>query len=183
MERSGYVRVLKTIEERNLNKFIDFLRSVPLFSNWLKHSIAKLTYYFTPRKYIRNSIVYQTGDDSRNLYIVNSGEFKETSKIYFTKEIDTFNELSSCIENKTLQNNVYSMIYTKENMKHSQTYKEIIVIIKIIIDKNRFAGRNVRCGRLLSGFKTAIKHIKMRFVKWRVVRNQVSRFGRPITTN
>lgn len=81
MERVGYEKVLKQIEQRSLNEAIGFLRSIPLFSKWNSRSLAKLKYYFTKKLYHFNSIVFHAGEIPKAVYIVKAGEFEISCKI------------------------------------------------------------------------------------------------------
>jgi len=81
MERNNYENVLKLVEQKTLNDAIDFLQSIPVFSPWTRHALAKLQYYFKKKACIKNAIIYKSGDIADKLYIVKSGEFELTRKV------------------------------------------------------------------------------------------------------
>lgn len=78
LSRADYTRILKDYEEKKLSEMVRFLKSLPFFENWTKHSIVKMTYLFETRHYLRNQVVYRFKDPADHVFIVRSGEFSFT---------------------------------------------------------------------------------------------------------
>ena len=130
MEKVAYEKTLKTIEERNLNDFIAFLKSSPLFKNWTNHTLGKLSYYFKKKKYEKGAIVYKTGDDSISVYLVNNGEFQTTCKVCFKKEINNNHQYIKHSRGDSGSEDslsLYAKLYVKRKFMNPGITKEIIV--------------------------------------------------------
>lgn len=65
--------VLGQIEKKKMNEKIQFLRSLPFFSQLTKTSVSKLTYQFKEVNTIKNQVLYKEGDLADLIYIVKSG--------------------------------------------------------------------------------------------------------------
>lgn len=81
MDRTSYEKVLKVIEEKALRELLDFLHSLPLFTGWTNTALTKLKFFFFPKKFARNGVVYEEGNPSGKVYIVRKGEFQESCKV------------------------------------------------------------------------------------------------------
>lgn len=81
LEKEDYNKVYGVIQEKLLNEKIDFFKSLPVFSDWTRISVAKLTYFFYEKEFKRNHVVFQEGDPSRFCFIVIEGEFEATKKV------------------------------------------------------------------------------------------------------
>jgi CRP/FNR family transcriptional regulator len=55
---------------------VDFLQSVPLFSNMSRTEIEQIKPYFFPREFRRKEIIFLKGDPCKELYIIASGQVK-----------------------------------------------------------------------------------------------------------
>lgn len=64
-----------------LNQNIKFLQSIPFFKQWTKNSVAKFSYYFEKKKYIRNQPVYREGELCTHVYLVLAGEFEVKKRV------------------------------------------------------------------------------------------------------
>ena len=49
-------------ERKNLINKIDFFKDLALFKYWTRGAVAKLTYYFQEKKFLRNHMLYKEGD-------------------------------------------------------------------------------------------------------------------------
>ena len=74
--RKNYEKALKNIEWRNIQKKVDFFKSLPFLNKWTKNQIRKVVYSFNEVDYGRNQTVYQQGEISAYIYIVKEGEFE-----------------------------------------------------------------------------------------------------------
>ena len=61
MDRYDYKKVLAKIEQKKMNKMIDFLYSLPYFGSWTRGSIQKFQYFFTTREFTRNQSIFKEG--------------------------------------------------------------------------------------------------------------------------
>lgn len=67
--------MIGAIERRAYQDKINFLRSIPIFSQVSRTFLGKLTYYFQSKRLIKGSVLYRENDISEYVYIVKSGEF------------------------------------------------------------------------------------------------------------
>jgi CRP-like cAMP-binding protein len=56
-----------------MNEKIQFLRSLPFFSQLTKTSVSKLTYQFKDINTIKNQVLYKEGDPADLIYIIKNG--------------------------------------------------------------------------------------------------------------
>ena len=76
MDKNDYWKTLSRIESRNINKVIDFFKSLPYFSNFSRTALTKIRFNFRKVKYKCNYVVYREGDESDHAYIVINGDFE-----------------------------------------------------------------------------------------------------------
>jgi CRP-like cAMP-binding protein len=81
MEREDYNKTLMRIENRNINKIIDFFKDLPYFSSYGRTALGKIRFWFSRVKYKRSHVVYKEGDSSSHVYIVINGDFEFVRKI------------------------------------------------------------------------------------------------------
>ena len=62
LEKEDYNKIYGEIQEKILNEKIDFFKSLPIFQEWTRASIAKLTYFFTEKEYKRKYTAYKEGE-------------------------------------------------------------------------------------------------------------------------
>mmetsp|Transcript_1688 Transcript_1688/g.3612 ORF Transcript_1688/g.3612 Transcript_1688/m.3612 type:complete len:373 (+) Transcript_1688:81-1199(+) len=74
-EKDDYLRILKKFDERRLNALIDYFKALPLFANWTRQSVVKLTFYFKEQELCRNSYVFREGDPADSVYFIRKGDF------------------------------------------------------------------------------------------------------------
>jgi len=76
MEKTDYQQLIGRIQAKKLDQFIHFLQNRPLFSNWTKTLLSKLTYYFETKKYMRKQVIFRKGDLAHKFYLIKTGEVK-----------------------------------------------------------------------------------------------------------
>jgi CRP-like cAMP-binding protein len=81
LPREDFLRILKDYEEKKLAEMVRFLRSLTAFKSWTKYSLVKVTYFFEPRLYKLNQVVYRCNDPAEHAFIIKGGEFKFTYTI------------------------------------------------------------------------------------------------------
>jgi len=74
--RKNYEKALKNIEWRNIQKKVDFFKSLPFLHRWTKNQIRKIVYSFNEYYFQRNQTVFHQGDQAQFIYIVKDGEFE-----------------------------------------------------------------------------------------------------------
>jgi CRP-like cAMP-binding protein len=101
MEREDYNKTLKRIENRNINKIVDFFQDLPYFSTYGKNALQRIRFLFNRFKLKGKHVVFKEGDPSDYVYIVISGDFELIKKVkqVETKEINFKNYLRSNIFN------------------------------------------------------------------------------------
>ncbi|CAG9331801.1 CNBD2_16 [Blepharisma stoltei] len=86
--KDDYLRILGKSETIRLDEMIGFFQTMPMFKNWGKKAIGRLTYFFKDKSLVRNDILYKQGDESEYVYIVKQGTLeliKEISLIHQEK--------------------------------------------------------------------------------------------------
>lgn len=84
--KADYQKVLLKIQEKELNKKIDFFKSLPIFQDWTRISVGKITYFFIEKHLKRNFRVYSEGDPTDSIYIVIDGEFEANKTVTIGKK-------------------------------------------------------------------------------------------------
>jgi CRP-like cAMP-binding protein len=74
--KSDYLAILQELEAEQLNRKIAFFQSIPIFQDWTKQSLKKLTYYIKTERFKQGSVVYLEDAPSTDVFIVRQGEFK-----------------------------------------------------------------------------------------------------------
>ncbi|CAI2379308.1 unnamed protein product [Moneuplotes crassus] len=80
MEREDYSKTLSRIENRNINKIIDFFKDLPYFSSYGRAALDRIRFQFVRIKKKRKHVVYKEGDPSQFVYIILKGEFELVKK-------------------------------------------------------------------------------------------------------
>jgi CRP-like cAMP-binding protein len=90
MSKHDYHRSLIKIEQKKMNKIIDFFLKLPYFSHWTKTSVAKLQYSFELKTFNQGHIVFHEGSKASSVYIIKSGDFEvsRTVKLFQKKELN-----------------------------------------------------------------------------------------------
>lgn len=76
IDREDYNRVLRKIEQKEIQSKIDFFHDLPFLRHWTQLQINRLIYSFSIINLARGQVVYNQGEPSNNIYIVISGEFE-----------------------------------------------------------------------------------------------------------
>lgn len=76
-----YKKVIGKLEDRRLNARIDFLGKLPIFANWTRNSLGKLSYYFIELQFPRKKVVFDEGGLPVYVYVVFSGEFSLYTRV------------------------------------------------------------------------------------------------------
>ncbi|CDW71386.1 UNKNOWN [Stylonychia lemnae] len=161
LDRQSYDKVLKKIQQNQLNLNIKFLQSIPFFSKWTKNSVAKFSYYFEKKQFRRNQIVYREGDQCLSVYLVIKGEFEVKKKV---KNQSTQRELFDMMEflpqkkNKQYQQNVKNGRFikavnnfkSKKAVESTQNFRIMIIGQGNVIGeedaiKDRYYSTSVSC--------------------------------------
>jgi cAMP-binding proteins - catabolite gene activator and regulatory subunit of cAMP-dependent protein kinases len=80
LEKVDYNRMIAKMVRDKRDFIVNFFSSLPIFSNMTKGSLAKLTYNFREKDYIKNQVVYKEGDFAVDAFIIVEGEFLFTKK-------------------------------------------------------------------------------------------------------
>lgn len=107
MERNDYEKTLSRIENRNINKVIDFFKGLPYFANYGRAALNKIRFMFARVKYKRKHVIYKQGDQSEYVYIVIDGDFELEKRVKHNekKELNYKKYTNSNILNKNKHEN------------------------------------------------------------------------------
>ncbi|OMJ84593.1 hypothetical protein SteCoe_14267 [Stentor coeruleus] len=116
--KEDYLKILGKAESRILDMNIDFLKGIPYFTKWTKKKLEKLTYYFSPLKFMRKQVVFSVQGQPKYVYIVKSGEFELTKSL-------TLNETGSKEKNFTVKVALlgHGEIFGEEEVINNELYK------------------------------------------------------------
>ena len=101
LNKEDYQKVLGVIYSKELNRKVDFFISIPMFSDWTRGAIEKLTYYFKSKEFKRNHYLYRQGDPCDYWYIVAGGEFEATKLVDMSNKEKTEETLMKDVVKKT----------------------------------------------------------------------------------
>lgn len=76
LDSQQFKKSLMNLENKKLNKVIDFLVGIPLFQTVSRKTVTKMAQFLTKRTFRRQQVVYQAGQPSKYLYIVLKGDFE-----------------------------------------------------------------------------------------------------------
>lgn len=75
LEKADYNRMIAKVVRDKRNNVVNFLKSLPIFGSITKGSLAKLTYNFKEKEFIKGQVVYKEGDPIIEVFLVTEGEF------------------------------------------------------------------------------------------------------------
>jgi CRP-like cAMP-binding protein len=78
LSKESYLRLLGKSFSRMLEEKIEFLHSLPVFSSWTKKSLEKLSYFFIPKDFKQNEMIYFKGDFSLQVFVIINGDVELT---------------------------------------------------------------------------------------------------------
>lgn len=87
MQKSDYQSVLDNIDRRKVEKLKEFFANIPFLKMLPRSVLSTLHLSLAKKKYQRGQVVCKEGDDSKDLYIINKGEF-EVSKVIDMSKMD-----------------------------------------------------------------------------------------------
>jgi len=76
LEKQYFDLTLKEREEKIHSDNVYFLQSLNYFKTFSYHLIEQIYYLAKKIKYRKNQVVFNEGDSSDNIYIINDGQFK-----------------------------------------------------------------------------------------------------------
>ena len=88
LEKADYQKVYGVIQEKILNRKVNFFKNLTIFSDWTRGAVAKATYYFTEKEYSRGHLVYKELDIWKHTYVVIEGEFEATKSTRMVNEAE-----------------------------------------------------------------------------------------------
>lgn len=81
VDKATYERDFKQHLKDHLNKKIKYLKSLSLFQEWTRTTLAKFTYFMEKASYYRTQVVCREGEPCTHLYLVINGEFESRNNI------------------------------------------------------------------------------------------------------
>lgn len=86
MNKKNFKEVLLKVEERRRNNMIDFLQSIPLFSDWSRNLLNKMIYSIDKKKVIMGQTILAEGGKINSIFIISQGEFEVSEKIKYSEQ-------------------------------------------------------------------------------------------------
>ena len=81
ISRDDYNRILGAVSEEQLAVKIKFLHGLPAFAGVPASMIRSAAYVLTTREYVRNAVVYKQGEETEEIFFVESGSVKFVREI------------------------------------------------------------------------------------------------------
>ena len=81
LDKDSYQKVLGSKFKKELSEKVEFLKSMPIFSDWTRGALEKLTFFFKEKDFLRNHYVFKEGEVWKHWYIVIDGEFEITKNV------------------------------------------------------------------------------------------------------
>ena len=108
LEKEDYCKIVKRKQQKDQQRKIEFLLTLPVFQKLSKDHLNRLSQWTTELEFKRGHLVDKNSDSSDKMYIVQEGEFEATQKV-------TFQDFSE--EEWTLIQNCLSNQATNESIK------------------------------------------------------------------
>jgi CRP-like cAMP-binding protein len=74
--KNDYDLIIGRYDQQILQTKVDFLRSLPIFKEWRRYNLAKLTYYMESEQFTKHKVVFKENEPATSVFIVKEGEFK-----------------------------------------------------------------------------------------------------------
>ena len=74
LDKSDYLRILSKVHEQQLSQKIDFLQALPMFHNWTRNSMQKITFYFKEKTFARKQVLCKVGSTATEVFLIRDGE-------------------------------------------------------------------------------------------------------------
>lgn len=83
LERKEYDKVVRRLEQKELNAKMEFFTGLPFLRHWTIHQIQKhrLHYFFKAESYKRNQVVLREGTPANWVYVVREGDFEMIRRV------------------------------------------------------------------------------------------------------
>lgn len=76
LSKQSYLQILGSIENKRIENIIFFLKNVPLFKNWSKSALVRISYFFTELTQNRKTTVFREGETINKVFILKEGELE-----------------------------------------------------------------------------------------------------------
>lgn len=84
LSRKVFQKFIKERTDTNVNKIIEFLSALPIFSSLSKSELAQLGGKVLVRKYMSNSVLIKQNEEPNNIFILHSGEVRAIRNVKFS---------------------------------------------------------------------------------------------------
>ena len=81
IDKATYERDFKEHLKIHLNTKIKYLKSLPLFQEWTRTTLARFTYFMEKASYKRTQVVCREGEPCTHVYLVLNGEFESKNNV------------------------------------------------------------------------------------------------------
>jgi CRP-like cAMP-binding protein len=76
LSKQSFLQILGSIENKRIEEIIFFLKNFPVFKNWSKSALVKISYFFTELQLSRKTTVFREGEIIQKVYFVKAGELE-----------------------------------------------------------------------------------------------------------
>lgn len=105
LTKNDYQRILANIMKNQKLDLVNFLQVQPMFKNFTKGSLKKMSYCFEELRYTKEQVVYEEGAKIDFLFLIKEGEIKISKKFGMTKvEFDSWGKYKDLLNKKFSQN-------------------------------------------------------------------------------
>ena len=84
LDKNDYKRILAKVHEMKMTQKVEFLHSLPMFKNWTRIAMQKLTFYFRDKVFQRKQVLYRPGDLPTEIFLIKDGLVQVTKDMQVT---------------------------------------------------------------------------------------------------
>lgn len=84
--KEDYNKIFGKIQRKKINKQIELIRTIPYFEDWSNKEVKHILQCIDTVDYKRNNLVFNQGDTSKYIYIINEGEFELLKLVNFSNK-------------------------------------------------------------------------------------------------
>ena len=143
LSKKSYLQILGTIENKRIEEIILFLKNFPVFKNWSKSALARISYFFSEIQLSRKTTVFREGEKIKKVYFLKEGELellklmREDIKSNSNKKVHKKNAQVSLLSVGEI---VGGEVFKNENYLYTCKVHSLYASM-LVISKENFIGR------------------------------------------
>jgi CRP-like cAMP-binding protein len=82
LSKQSYLQILGKIDNKRIEEIVSFLKNFPIFKNWGKNSLVRVSYHFNEISFNRKALIFKEGDAIEKVFFIKEGEFLLTKAVH-----------------------------------------------------------------------------------------------------